>query len=355
MTDLGGNEQQEPTTVRGYVTSFKTAPKSTNYVTRAIIKNKDLTALCMWRHEFATDLQFITRKEYSIRGVLRTKNGRHYMIQPNIEEVTKQRSPRHAEATSKKGHSLAKLGATLSVLLLIFSASAYGLYIHNNSEANRIELNVNSQSRDTSASTGTVNTPSKPQEPRQSQPSINVDNLFSVYDSTYDQSTGSYSFDYDDLTSYFSDYGVSDSSLNNATYRSGDETWTINCSKYTNSCTAYSSSGASASTYCSRYINSCSTYGSDGSSYNTSCSKYTNNCSTNGSDGYSSNTYCSSYTNNCSTNDSYGNSSSTYCSRYINNCSTYGSDGSYSNTYCSSYSTSCSTYGSDGYSSYLDW
>ena len=129
---------------------------------------------------------------------------------------------------------------------------------------------------------------------------LNVSDFLSGVETTYDNSTSSFQFDYSEANKYLSN-GQSRLNYGSYSYKNGNDTWTINCSEYTSSCTAYSASGASATSYCSNYTSSCSTYGSDGSSSNTYCSEYTSSCSTYDSNGGYSTTYCSKYTASCST------------------------------------------------------
>jgi hypothetical protein len=235
---------------------------------------------------------------------------------------------RHKVYSAGRTHK--KKRFTLKDYVLTFVLLAAGLVgIGATADNTHTSSNSNTTTSNSAPPVANLNT-----EATQTPSTIDTEKLFSQYESTYDTDSGSYSFDYGELNSYFSGSNFGSLGYGTSTYRNGSETWTINCSEYTNGCTAYSSNGDSASSYCSRYTNSCSTYGSDGSSANTYCSNYTSSCSSYGSDGSYSNTYCSQYTNSCST---------------------YGSDGSYSNTYCSSYTNSCSSYGSGGSSSYYDW
>lgn len=74
-----------------------------------------MSVLCMWRHDNASNDQFTVRQEYVVQGVLRTKNNKHYMIQPDIEKVSAQESLEHANTPSKGGFSLAKFSTVLGV------------------------------------------------------------------------------------------------------------------------------------------------------------------------------------------------------------------------------------------------
>lgn len=320
-----------PDVIQGYIRSFRTVPRDNGFITHATIEADRTIVTCIWRHYDKEALDLTVGQEYLIRGEQRSRADQYYMIQPHIQQLAAQEIIKPTSHSKRSRFSLKRTVASLAIFTLVFSITAYGYNVSNNNNTLNHTTTHTSESqieekRDNSSIT--------PQELTTDEQEIDIDNLFSNYNSTYDQASGSYSFDYDDMSSYLSRSGYSSRSLNNTTYRSGSETWSINCSEYTNNCQAYSSSGHSASIYCSQYTNNCSTHTSDGSSYNTYCSDYTSNCSTYGSDGYSSNTYCSNYSSSCST---------------------YNSDGGYSNTYCSSYTSYCNTYGSDGYSSSYSW